>query len=349
MPFLQNCWYVAGWSSDLDAGPIPRTLAGHAVLLYRDAVGAPRAIGNRCPHRFAPLDRGTLIDDTIECGYHGLRFNGRGACVFNPHPDGAIAANMRVPAWPLAERSGLLWFWPGDPALADPAAIIEIDRLVNPAYAVIRGTMRVEAGYQLLVDNLLDLSHTQFLHAAFLAAPGFLDTEHAVTQTGEVVFSERYARDIVGPATFTRNLTDPAARVDHWQRAQWDAPGICRLDVGVTPTGRPEHEGIRSLGVHLATPETATSAHYFYAAVRNYGIDDPDLDERARTWHRIGFGEQDKPMIEAVQRMMGGAEFTDLHPVLLSSDGAALRARNIMRKRIAREAASAPALEGLFT
>jgi vanillate O-demethylase monooxygenase subunit len=118
---------------------------------------------------------------------------------------------------------------------------------------------------------------------------------------------------------------------------RWDAPGLHRLDVGVTPVGHAEERGIRREGSHLLTPETEMSTHYFFANSRNYRLDDEQEDQAIREWHRIGFGEQDKPMIQAVQRMMGSNELMSLKPVLLPIDSAAVRARRVMEMLRARQ------------
>ena len=77
--FVRNLWYVAAWASELTEGLLARTIIGDPVLLYRESSGKAVAIGNLCPHRFAPLDKGRRCeDDTIECTYHGLRFDSTG-------------------------------------------------------------------------------------------------------------------------------------------------------------------------------------------------------------------------------------------------------------------------------
>jgi phenylpropionate dioxygenase-like ring-hydroxylating dioxygenase large terminal subunit len=338
MSYLYNTWYAAGWAESVTNQLRGLTILDAPVLLYRDAGGVPHAIGNRCPHRFAPLHLGKLIDDTVECGYHGLRFGADGSCVLNPH--GRITPSIRVPSWPLVERYGLLWIWMGDPDRADPDAIVDLRRLVDPKHAVVRGSMEIDANYELLSDNLLDLSHAQFLHADFFRTPGLLTSDHEAGQEGNSVYSRRFVRSIKGPSSLMCFMEDPECLVDHWQRSEWSPPGICRLDNGVTLAGSSEDAGIRRLGVHIVTPATKGTTHYFYAAVRNYRIDDPTADQQSREWHRVGFGEQDKPMIEAVQQMMRDQEFSSLKPVLLATDAAAIRARRILRELIEAENAS---------
>jgi len=63
MTYLRNAWTVAAWAHELPAGTLlARTLLDQPLVLYRDAAGAPRALADRCPHRFAPLSMGQLCD-----------------------------------------------------------------------------------------------------------------------------------------------------------------------------------------------------------------------------------------------------------------------------------------------
>lgn len=96
MGFVRNTWYCAAWSESLTDTPLHRKFLGEEVVLYRKAFREPVALSNRCPHRFAPLHKGQLKGDAIECPYHGLRFGPSGACVHNPHGDGRIPQAAQV-------------------------------------------------------------------------------------------------------------------------------------------------------------------------------------------------------------------------------------------------------------
>jgi len=336
MAFLMNTWYAAAWSSELGDRLVGRTILNLPVLLYRDAAGTALAIGNRCPHRFAPLERGRLVDGAIECGYHGIRFDRAGTCVLVPGEERA-AHNMRVPAYGVEERDGIVWIWLGDRP-ADRTAVPDLsDRLSSAKFTHVTGSMRVNANYELLADNLSDPSHGQFLHGSVLKREGFFEAPHEIRQDGNTVSSERIIPDVDAPAAYAPYLPDPTARVDWFTRAQWDPPGIFRLDNGVAPRGGSRDAGVRRCGVHLLTPETETSTHYLYAAVRNYLLDDRKADEASLNWQRTIFEEQDAPMLEAVQRMMGTSDFASLHPVLVAVDQPSMRIRATMRRLIADE------------
>ncbi|HSV84519.1 MAG TPA: aromatic ring-hydroxylating dioxygenase subunit alpha [Ramlibacter sp.] len=334
MKFLKNAWYVGAWASEVTRALMPRTLLGQPVLFYRKENGQAVAIGNRCPHRFAPLHMGTLVGDVVECGYHGLKFDCSGACVENPHSEQKIPASAKVPSYPLVERHGLLWIWMGDARSADPALIPGFGHLVSPALKTIGDQMHQKCNYAMVIDNLMDLTHVHYLHAPYQKVDAFLTAPHEVRQEGRRLDSMRFIDSTQAPMSFRPFLDKPDDPVQYWLNISWDAPGACQLAVGVVPAGRPRGEGLQRIGTHIVTPEMETTTHYFYASSRNYRLDDPAADQETHQWQQIGFHEQDKPMLEAVQAMMGTPDLDSLKPVLLSSDVAAVRVRRILQSLI---------------
>ena len=327
--FVRNLWYVAAWGSEITDNLLGRTIIGEPVLLYRNNMDIV-AIGNACPHRFAPLSAGRRCEDgSIECPYHGLRFDHTGACTKNPHEQGRIPTNTAVPAYPVVERYGIVWIWMGDASRADETRIPIFDQLTSPSYRTITGHMMINANYELVADNLLDQSHAQFVHPRFFKA-NVLEVKQEVVQDGNTVTSRRWIPNIKAPYVYNRLLPDPDQIVDHWMGVRWDAPGLHRLDVGVTAPGRPKEEGLRREGAHLLTPETDKTTHYFFSSSRNYKLVDAAEDQALMEWQRIGFTEEDKPMIEAVQNMMGDRSLKEMKPVMLSTDTAAIKARLVM-------------------
>src|SRR5690606_30387971 len=115
MNVLKNCWYMAGWDVDCQSTAITaRTIAGIPLAIWRDDNGQPAAIVDRCPHRFVPLSKGKCLPNgSVQCGYHGLEFDGSGRCTRNPHGDGKIPRAARVQSFPVIERYGIIWVWLG--------------------------------------------------------------------------------------------------------------------------------------------------------------------------------------------------------------------------------------------
>src|SRR5208282_867337 len=173
--YLRNAWYAAAFSDEV-VGDIPfrRTLLDTPIVIYRQKNGTPAMLDDRCPHRFAPLSKGRVIGDEIQCPYHGLRFAASGACSHNPHlKGGGPLKAASVTAHPALEKYGIIWFWAGDPALADADALPAVPFLEQTErFSIVKGLLRVKGNYELIVDNLLDLSHTAYIHPQF-AVPDY--------------------------------------------------------------------------------------------------------------------------------------------------------------------------------
>lgn len=341
MLYLRNSWYVIAWDDEVPADAMfRRRVLGEDIILTRDEAGTVHALRNRCPHRFAPLSRGVLDGGTIECAYHGLRFDLGGNCLHNPHGDGAIPPGARVQSYPVELRQMLLWIWMGDPARADPAEIPSFIGLDPEQYAINRGYMHTPANYELMTDNIMDLGHIEFLHQGLLGSEAVRRGETEVRQEGRSVISRRLVRNEILPPTLEALYEAGGEPVDRWLDVVWHAPSNMHLTVGVTPAGSPERVGRETAGVHLMTPETETSCHYFWSVARDFRRDDAALHAALEEGLRFAFGHQDKPMIEAVGEAMDGEDFWNLHPAILACDAGAIRARRVLRKMISDEQAA---------
>jgi phenylpropionate dioxygenase-like ring-hydroxylating dioxygenase large terminal subunit len=339
MAFLKNAWYVACWSEDLKPGELlARKILGSDVLMFRGNEGRPVALTDRCPHRFIPLSMGRLVGETVECCYHGLRFDCTGRCVLNPHGDGKIPAAAQVPSYPMAERDGIVWIWMGDRD-ADVSAIPKFD-LLDPksGHHVTRGVVVMQVNYVLMGENLLDLSHVTFLHEGLLGNPGMEKTLPQVREEGGHLYVDRLMPRVKAPGIPDLLYKRDGRIVDVWQNVRWTPPSNYLIDGGICePDGRRE-DGAWYFGVHLLTPETETSTHYHFAAARPPdAAADPDLDAELARLRKIAFTEQDKPIVEAQQAVVGTRDFWQMKPVLLPIDAGPVRMRRIIERLIANE------------
>jgi phenylpropionate dioxygenase-like ring-hydroxylating dioxygenase large terminal subunit len=337
MPYLRTAWYAAGWSHDLGNEPVARTILEQPVVFYRGDDGRPVALYDACPHRFAPLSRGKVQGNRIACGYHGLEFDSAGRCVRNPHGKGAIPAALHVTAYPIAERYGMLWIWMGAPAGADQALIPSLPGLENPELSWVHGQLHVAANYELVIDNLLDLTHVEFLHP-FLASPGNSErTSFRAEQKGDLV-SAYY--DIKGePVSGLFQLLWEGGETQGDMRAyiHWRAPSNLYLDTGMSAPGGDPALGVQIPSVHLLTPETEDTTHYFWAAGRNRRHGDEQISGMLHYGTQNAFENEDEPMIRAVRSRMQSNDLFSHQPALLPIDEAAVRARRILRKLIDEE------------
>jgi phenylpropionate dioxygenase-like ring-hydroxylating dioxygenase large terminal subunit len=341
--WLENRWYQAAWSHELAATPLlTRRILDRDMLLFRDASGVLCAVEDRCPHRFAPLSAGVLKDGVVRCGYHGLGFNGQGRCVLNPH--GAITGAMRVRDYPVVERHQAAWVWMGSGA-ADPSLLPSLDFIDEaPESARFFGYMDTAANYQLLTDNILDLSHADYLHPQSL---GGIMTGAKTTmkeKDGEFVI-QWLSIDCVPPPAYL-SMVPPPARADIWTEVRWRAPALMVLGTGANPSGTPRNPTKEAWTLHNMTPSSATSSHYFFCSTRKFNVEDAKFNEMLSALITEAFRSEDKPMLEKQQRAMGTAEFWSLNPVLLNVDAGAVKVRRLLAKMIeAERSASAAAVQ----
>lgn len=341
MPFIRDAWYCAGFTQDIAGGALKAiTLLGEPVVLYRGESGAAAALADRCPHRFAPLSMGKVCGDELQCAYHGLRFGASGQCTHNPHGDGSIPKAATVKAYPVHERHGALWVWMGDPAKADSATLADFgDTDERPGWSRNQGYLHVKANVQLVVDNLLDLSHVPFLHP-FLASgeppPPAFRPDIRMEQHGETVVAINEFHSMPNTPLYQMLWEHgvPPALTDVRANMRWDPPSLLLLDTGAAPVDQARQNGPSAPSSHWLTPETDTTTHYFWAAARDRHVGNAEVSAQMAAGFDAAFRHEDEPMIEACQRNMGTTDLMSLKPVLLPTDGPAVRARRIVQLKL---------------
>jgi len=336
--YLKNGWYAAAWSHELKEKPLGRTYLEQKVVLFRTQDGVAAALEDKCCHRAAPLSKGEVVGDALACGYHGLQFATDGKCVLIPS-QARIPAKARVPSYPVVERWGVIWIWMGDPELADEKSVPELPWLESEDWVATPGYLHLRANYQLLIDNLLDLTHVSYVHKGTIAGDpreASIPTKLEPLENGVKV--GRLMLDIQPPPLFAK-AGDITGNVDRWQWVTWRVPSTVYLDVGCAPTGTGVPEGDRSAGItiwstHLITPETETSSHYLFCYARNFKLDDADMSRLLYEGWKATF-QQDAEMLEAEQENLVGGSIEGL--LDLGADAAQLRMRRLLAELIGRE------------
>jgi vanillate O-demethylase monooxygenase subunit len=333
--FVREAWYCAAFISELSTTPIARRILGDPILLVLDAAGQPHALSDRCPHRFAPLHMGRADGQTIECPYHGLRFDMQGACVRNPHGDGRIPAAAQVRTYPVVVRSAVVWLWMGQAAGADASLIPDLQLIERTRKPLVHGYLNMRVDYRLVLDNLLDLSHAQYLHRGTLSPADAKRNSQFDAQRRSVKVST-VMRDVPTPTSQAYYFA--GLRGDYYSDMEWKMPSVLRQRLVMADPGGDPERGSITRNAHLITPETATSTHYFWLHSRNQLIEDEETDALVRAAISNAFGTEDEPMIAAVQDYMDGADFFALQPLYLQSDFAGARVRRMLEQAVAREA-----------
>jgi phenylpropionate dioxygenase-like ring-hydroxylating dioxygenase large terminal subunit len=254
--------------------------------------------------------------------------------VLNPHGDGVIPATARTPTYPLVERQHVLWIWMGDPKDADPTTIVDLEFIGAADNPVLSGYISMDVNYLLVTDNLLDLTHAPYLHGSDLAPQ--TRTREAKFRAGENWVESTYLTRSAPTPALQRPLYD-ADVGDHHTRMRWTAPGVLRQFLAMTEVDRAPEEGAVSTNVHLLTPETEDSTHYFWGTARNRRICDAMIDNAIRSMVHKAFVTEDEVMVGACRDYMETNDLLGLRPVVLQTDVAAFRARKILERMVASE------------
>ena len=323
--FLRNAWYAAMWADELAEAMSCKQIIGEPILLYRDAGGVVRAMDNICPHRYAPLHQGELIAGNVRCPYHGLELNSEGKCVRNPNGNQHVPGRSDLRTYPVVERHALVWIWMGDPTQADEATIPDFSCHTASDMKMVKGTLTIDAFYELVTDNLMDLTHAVTVHADCLGSEAIARGVNTVLQDGTTVWSNSWCADGLAPKAWDAVFGHYGKNVDHWLNMRWDAPGNMLLDAGITPTGKSRGEGIWVYGTDILTPVSERRTRYFWAIARNHHVDDPRYDDMWFKSIKHAFEGQDKPMIEAQQQMLdarGLLDIEDTRHAAIATEGA---------------------------
>jgi vanillate O-demethylase monooxygenase subunit len=245
-----------------------------------------------------------------------------------------IPQSARLRTYPVVERYHWVFVWMGHPALADPAAITDFHWLDDPHWGAKASYLHVEANWQLVVDNLLDLTHLAFVHDTTIGNLAL--AEHAkvnVSRAPNNVVVTRWIIDQEPPPTFKR-VGGFTGNVDRWQIIDFVPPAFLRLDVGATPTGTGAPQGRRVGGIGMRnlnaiTPETETTSHYFWGQAHDFDVANPDTTNKIFEQIRTAFLE-DVAVFSAQQRNLN--IFTHPPQVDINADAGALAARRILSR-----------------
>ena len=335
--FPLNQWYVAGFTWELQDQPLARVFLNEPVVLFRTQDGQVGALEDRCCHRSVPLSCGQVDGAGIRCGYHGLLYAPSGQCIEIPG-QAKIPSKAKVKSYPVAVSDEVIWIWFGDgpdsqPTVPAPRTAAHTD----PRYRYKGGAFHYRAPYQLIHDNLLDLSHVGYLHGKTIGGNAKVHMEAPMVVSGD----EQHVRVVrrmmasTPPATYT-SAWPFKGLIDRWQEIEFHLSHLNiftgATDVGTDSLDNPERGGFHMKGFHGITPETDTTTHYFWTMACSAHPDQPDNLAVVHQQTEQTF-EEDRVLIEAQYLNMlrfGGAPMIDIHV-----DAGPNRARRIVAARLA--------------
>lgn len=349
--FIRNTWYVAAQAPEIIEGEIlARTLLNEKIILFRTSEGKVVAMDDACPHRYAPLSMGWIEDDTVRCPYHGARFDCSGKCVEVPGLTGEEPSKAQVKTYPTIERHNFIWIWMGDPDLASDESSIP-DWFYPAGHTDWNGGhhkfLSMPVYYELINDNLHDISHTEFVHPETIGSD-FMGkvVRLAKGQNSEDMWMERdiqehsirlhfHSEDSkVGPL-FSK-LMASGKGLEKWDDnitfdliVTYATPGFFCFNPVVREVGAPDEEAVQFRNLNAITPETDTSCHYFFYNANDLNSTDEHMRQHTQfIWDSIEFAfTQDKVLImEQMKRapdqgmktesMVKNSFFGDMVPIM---------------------------------
>ncbi|TWE10046.1 aromatic ring-hydroxylating dioxygenase subunit alpha [Rudaeicoccus suwonensis] len=355
----ENRWYVAAYSSEIGDELFARTICGRPLVLYRTSDGEVVALADRCVHRRFPLSQSHRVDDTIVCGYHGFTYDAGGTCVMVPGQK-RIPRTARVPAYQVVEQDTLIWLWVGE-GQGDPTDIVRVPWLDSPDYTSVRGMEPLAARYELLVDNLMDLSHETYLHGGYIGTPEVADTAITTEADDEhgIVYVSRHMDDAACPPFYSES-TGLHGRITRWQDIEYHPPCLYMLHSRIAPVGElPPPNGPDDKAFHVEvnyaiTPETEHSTHDFWMVSRDFALDDQKVSDFLAENNRTVV-LQDVVALDLLEQVIEG-ESDNYQELSINIDTGGLAARRILNAMIgesatpttatAQSAVGAPAVAG---
>lgn len=273
------------------------------LVAYRQTDGIVAVLEDRCPHRQLPLSKGVLVDNNLQCGYHGMTFNAQGQCVRIPGQD-AIPASATVRSYPVHEKNDMVFVWMGDPDKADTNEVFDLPQLSDDRWHSHQGdALHLQAHYLNVAENLVDPAHVSFVHPTTLGNAASEEVPVHVDVDGEVLVAYRWIRD-APPIGFFQKFGGFKAHVDRWHYYYLHLPCTAVIDFGSADTTAQLSEeerdkGVRIFALHFLTP---VNEHYTidrWMHIRNAALGDEQASNQMDAMFRIAFNE-DKEILEAI-------------------------------------------------
>lgn len=134
--FLWDFWYPALRSEEIRGKKLATAMLLEVPLvLGRTTEGRAFAMRDSCPHRGIPLSYGRFDGTTLECSYHGWRFDGcSGQCVEIPSltsQDRLKVERIFAGHYPCEEKDGYVWVYMTAPGALLPEKLPAVPELAK--------------------------------------------------------------------------------------------------------------------------------------------------------------------------------------------------------------------------
>jgi phthalate 4,5-dioxygenase oxygenase subunit len=168
---FRRYWIPALMSSELpqaDCPPVRVKLLSERMIAFRDSSGKLGLTDEFCAHRGVSLWFGRNEENGLRCPYHGWKYDTTGQCVDVPSEpaESGYCKKIKLKAYPLVERGGILWTYMGPPELQPALPEFEF-AMVAPERRFI-SKRHQDCNFLQAMEGGIDSSHVSFLHSGAL-------------------------------------------------------------------------------------------------------------------------------------------------------------------------------------
>ncbi|MEM8778693.1 MAG: aromatic ring-hydroxylating dioxygenase subunit alpha [Cyanobacteria bacterium P01_G01_bin.49] len=157
-----NYWYAVARSVEVTTKPLGINLWYRSIVVYRDSLGKVHALEDRCPHRQVKLSDGKVVENALECAYHGWQFDQQGNCLVIPYlQDKQKLPFCQIMTYPVQESDGFIWIFPGDKSILSSQKIspVKIEEWEHLNYIGTVSVIDCQGHFSFLIENLMDMYH----------------------------------------------------------------------------------------------------------------------------------------------------------------------------------------------
>lgn len=155
---------VADELPEPDCPPVRVKLLSEELLAFRDSENRLGLIDEFCAHRGVSLWFGRNEESGMRCPYHGWKYDVTGQCIEVPSEpiESGFCQSIKLKAYPLIERGGVLWTYMGPKELQPAPPEYEFATVSEGHSYVSRRTQ--ECNWLQAMEGGMDTVHVAFLH-----------------------------------------------------------------------------------------------------------------------------------------------------------------------------------------
>lgn len=255
-------WFQVAWSTDLPVGQVKSLrYFGRDLVAFRGHDGQVSVMDAHCRHLGANLAYGgCVVDDGIQCPFHGWVWNGQGRNVSIPYQD-RPNRGRRIRSFPVSEVNESIFIWHDaagqDPSWQMPSGFGMLgDHIASRSYHPFDADCRtrfqqIHVHPQIIAENAVDPHHFRFVHHTPISPVVLREYTDSSTWSAKVGFGRRWADGVDRPGDTLNTI-----------EIYWSG-------IGVSFNGERTKEGVRIISI-CTTPVDDETSDIF----AGYWIDD---------------------------------------------------------------------------